>query len=87
MAQQSTKLRVAVMGAGAVGTYFAGTLARAGIDVTLIARPAHVEAIRREGLCLDTTSFREHVRIRASTDPAAVLGRGFCAFLCEDQGQ
>jgi 2-dehydropantoate 2-reductase len=76
----SQKPRVAVMGAGAVGSYFGGMLARAGVDVTLIARPAHVEAIRRDGLLLDTTSFREHVRLNASTDPAAVAGADFVLF-------
>jgi 2-dehydropantoate 2-reductase len=72
--------RVAVMGAGAVGSYFGGMLARAGVDVTLIGRPAHVEAIRRDGLLLDTTSFRERVRLNASTDPAAVADAAFVLF-------
>jgi 2-dehydropantoate 2-reductase len=74
------KPRVAVMGAGGVGSYFGGMLARAGIDITLIGRPAHVEAIRRDGLLLDTTSFRERVRIGASTDPAAVSKAEFVLF-------
>lgn len=64
--------RVAVMGAGAVGSYFGGMLARAGVPVTLIGRPAHVEAIRRHKLYLDTVSFQEHVTADASTEPAAV---------------
>lgn len=72
--------RVAVMGAGAVGSYFGGMLARAGVDVTLIARPAHVDAIRREGLFMDTTSFRQRVRLNASTDPAAVANADFVLF-------
>ena len=72
--------RVAVMGAGAVGSYFGGMLARAGVDVTLIGRPAHVEAIRRDGLLLDTTTFRERVRVNASTDPAAVANADFVLF-------
>ena len=37
----SPSLKVAVMGAGAVGCYFGGMLARAGHHVTLIARPQH----------------------------------------------
>lgn len=72
--------RVAVMGAGAVGSYFGGMLARAGADVTLIARASHVEAIRRDGLFMDTTSFREHVHVNASTDPAAVANADFILF-------
>jgi 2-dehydropantoate 2-reductase len=66
--------RVAVLGAGAVGSYFGGMLARGGVNVTLIARPAHVEAIRAKGLFLDTVSFQEHVKIEASTEPLAARG-------------
>ena len=47
-------LRFAVMGAGAVGCYYGGMLARAGHDVVLIGRPHHVEAIERHGLRLET---------------------------------
>lgn len=68
------------MGAGAVGSYFGGTLARAGVEVTLIGRPAHVEAIRRDGLLLDTASFRERVRIAAAVDPSAAQGADFVLF-------
>lgn len=63
--------RIAVMGAGAVGGYFGGMLARAGLEVTLIARPATVEAITRRGLFLDTARFKEYVHVAASTDLAA----------------
>ena len=69
-------LRVAVMGAGAVGCYFGGLLARAGHDVVLIGRPEHVRAIEAHGLRLQTRTFDEHVRLRASTDAAAVRGAG-----------
>ncbi len=63
---------VVVVGAGAVGSYYGGFLARGGINVTLIARPAHTEAIRRDGLFLDTLTFKEAVRISATTDMEAV---------------
>ena len=43
-------VKIAVMGAGAVGCYYGGLLARAGHDVVLIGRAGHVEAIRRAGL-------------------------------------
>ena len=43
---------VGVIGAGAVGSYYGAKLARAGYDVTLVARPAHVAAIERDGLCV-----------------------------------
>ena len=73
-------LKVAVMGAGAVGSYFGGMLARAGHDVTLVARPQHVEAIARDGLHMDTKHFDEHVRIKASESPAAIAGAQLVLF-------
>ena len=71
---------VAVMGAGAVGCYYGGMLARAGHPVTLVARAPHVEAIRREGLRMQTTQFDERVRLAASTEPQAVQGAGLVLF-------
>lgn len=74
MADQSAVLhsRVAVMGAGAVGGYFGGMLARAGVPVRFIGRPAFVDAVARNGLLLDTVSFRETVKAEATTDVAGV---------------
>jgi 2-dehydropantoate 2-reductase len=61
-------MKIAVMGAGAVGCYYGGMLARAGHAVTLIGRPQHVEAVRRKGLFLETQAFKEHVAMQASAD-------------------
>ena len=68
MSASQEPLKVAVMGAGAVGCYFGGMLARAGHDVTFIARPQHVEAILRDGLRMETKSFDERVRLHAVAD-------------------
>jgi len=68
------------MGAGAVGCYYGGLLARAGHAVTLIGRPQHVEAIRRDGLLLETRSFTEHVAVAASADAATVQGAQLVLF-------
>lgn len=67
-------MKIAVMGAGAVGCYYGGMLARAGHEVVLIGRQAHVEAVRRDGLFLDTQTFQAHVPMQASTDAGAVQG-------------
>ena len=67
-------MKIAVMGAGAVGCYYGGMLARAGREVVLIGRPQHVEAMRRDGLLMDTRSFREYVRIGTSLDAGGVEG-------------
>jgi 2-dehydropantoate 2-reductase len=63
-----------VFGAGAVGSYFGGMLARGGVPVMLVGRAAHVAAVRRHGLLLDTLRFREHVPLAASDSPEAVAG-------------
>jgi 2-dehydropantoate 2-reductase len=68
----SPRVRVAVLGAGAVGCYYGGMLARAGLSVTLIGRAAHVEAIRRDGLVIEWSDRRETIRVGASTDVATV---------------
>ena len=65
-------MKIAVMGAGSVGCYFGGMLARAGHDVTLIARAVHVQAICRDGLLLDTQTFCEHVQVRADSEADSV---------------
>ncbi|WP_082542247.1 MULTISPECIES: 2-dehydropantoate 2-reductase [unclassified Rhizobacter] len=75
-----TPWTVAVMGAGAVGCYFGGMLARAGHHVTLIARPQHVDAIARDGLRMQTRTFDERVRLQASTEVAAVQGAQLVLF-------
>lgn len=62
------------MGAGAVGCYYGGMLARAGHSVVLIGRPAHVQAVQRDGLRLQTQSFDERIHLEASCDAAAVAG-------------
>ncbi|MGE0497087.1 MAG: ketopantoate reductase family protein [Ramlibacter sp.] len=73
-------LKVAVMGAGAVGCYYGGMLARAGHPVVLIARPQHVDAITRDGLRMETRTFDEQVRLGASPDAGAVQGADLVLF-------
>lgn len=73
-------LQVAVMGAGAVGCYYGGMLARAGHRVTLIGRPTHVQAVQAHGLRLQTLSFDENVTLAASTEASAVDGADVVLF-------
>jgi 2-dehydropantoate 2-reductase len=68
------------MGAGAVGCYYGAMLARAGHKVTLIARPQHVEAVRRAGLRLQTNQFDEFIKLESSTEPSAIRGAGIVLF-------
>ncbi len=80
MSTPSSPLKVAVLGAGAVGCYYGGLLARAGHAVTLIGRPQHVQAIQAQGLRLQTLAFDETVTVAASTDAAAVAGANLVLF-------
>ncbi|MEZ5645156.1 MAG: ketopantoate reductase family protein [Burkholderiaceae bacterium] len=73
-------LRIAVLGAGAVGCYYGGMLARAGHPVTLIGRRQHVQAIQSAGLRMQTLSFDEAVPLQASTAAEAVTGADVVLF-------
>src|SRR5437879_1605905 len=74
MKKEASLSPIAVMGAGAVGCYYGGMLARAGHEVTLIGRPLHVEAVRGAGLRVQAQAFDERVRVEASAEAAAVSG-------------
>src|SRR5262245_44449846 len=64
-------MRVTVMGTGGTGGYFGGLLARAGEDVTFVARGAHLEAIRANGLTVRSRLVGDFtVPARATDDPA-----------------
>ena len=73
-------IQVAVLGAGAVGCYYGGMLARAGHRVTLIGRPVHVEAFRKAGLHFAGLKFDEHIAVEASTESSAVRGARLVLF-------
>ena len=60
--------RIAVLGAGAVGCFFGGMLARAGKEVLLIARDNHVQAIKENGLFMEFQHSQEYVAINASSN-------------------
>ena len=64
-------MRIAVVGAGGVGGGFGAALAKAGGDVTFIARGAHLAAMQEKGLKLES----EHgdIHLHRSADPCEVL--------------
>ncbi len=69
---KSSLQSTAVVGAGAVGSFYGAMLARSGHGVTLIGRAAHVQAIERDGLQLHRAGRVEAVRVRATTELDAV---------------
>ncbi|HWZ98142.1 MAG TPA: 2-dehydropantoate 2-reductase [Candidatus Dormibacteraeota bacterium] len=71
MSEDKSWPKIAVVGAGAVGGYFGGMLARAGAPVIFVGRPSFAQAVQKDGLLLDTTQFKEHVRVTASSELSA----------------
>ena len=65
-------MRIAVMGAGAVGAYFGAKLAAAGHEVGFVARGKHLEALQRDGLAIKSINGDQHIRSLFVADPAAV---------------
>ena len=65
-------MRIAIYGAGGVGGHYGGVLARAGHDVALIARGAHLDAIRSHGLLVRTPGGEFRASPPATADPAEI---------------
>jgi 2-dehydropantoate 2-reductase len=66
--------KIAVMGAGAVGCYYGGMLARAGHEVTLVGRAQHVEAMRKNGLRVEHKDFDSSFQVKAFEDASGLKG-------------
>ncbi|WP_455383608.1 ketopantoate reductase family protein [Salinispira pacifica] len=65
-------MKVAIVGAGGVGSYYGGLLAEAGHEVSFLARGAHLEALRSRGLEVRTPESRFRVSVAATDDDAAL---------------
>ncbi|HEX7183733.1 MAG TPA: ketopantoate reductase family protein [Thermoanaerobaculia bacterium] len=62
-------MRIAILGAGGVGGYYGGALARAGHPVAMLARGAHLDALRERGLEIRTPEETYTVAVQAAGDP------------------
>ena len=68
-------MRVAVMGAGAMGGYLGARLAQAGAEVSLIARGAHLDALRKNGLSIDSPlGSVKDLKLAATDNPKEIGG-------------
>ena len=67
-------MKFAIFGTGGVGGYFGGRLAEAGEDVTFIARGAHLDAIRRNGLAVESVAGAFRVLPAKATDDPGTIG-------------
>ena len=66
--------KVAVVGAGGTGAYYGGALARAGAEVTMIARGPHLEAINKNGLQLNSVLLGDFLLDTPATDDMSSIG-------------
>jgi 2-dehydropantoate 2-reductase len=67
-------MRIAILGAGGIGGYYGGLLARSGHEVAFIARGAHLAALRAEGLRVESVHGDFAVRPTLATDDPAEVG-------------
>jgi 2-dehydropantoate 2-reductase len=75
-------MRIAMYGTGGVGGYFGAQLARAGEDVVFIARGAHLDAMRKHGLRVETAKGEIVIRPAQATDDPAEIGPVDAVFVC-----
>src|SRR2546427_166015 len=64
--------KACIFGAGAIGGWMGAALARAGCQLSAVARGAALQALRTQGLTLVHGEQREHFALRAEQDPAAL---------------
>jgi len=75
-------MRLAMMGSGGLGGYFGGRMAAAGHDVTFIARGDHLEAIRKDGLRIESRDLADAtIRPAQATDDPAEVGPVDCVIV------
>lgn len=76
--------KVVIVGAGAMGGLFGGLLTAGGLDVTLVdVWREHVDALSRDGLRLVGHGGERTIRVRATTDPAALAAADVLLFQCK----
>jgi 2-dehydropantoate 2-reductase len=75
-------MRIAVIGAGGVGGGFGAALAKAGADVTFVARGAHLAAMKREGLKIQSPRGDTHLAPTQATDNPAGIGAVDVVLFC-----
>jgi len=69
-------MHIAVIGAGGIGAIYGAALAKAGADVTFVARGAHLAAMRQNGLRIEGDRGEMHINPVMATDDIAEIGAG-----------
>jgi 2-dehydropantoate 2-reductase len=75
-------MRIAVIGTGGIGGPYGASLAKAGADVTFVARGAHLAAIRENGLRIEGDRGETHIRPALATDDITGIGTVDFALCC-----
>ena len=78
-------MKICVFGAGAVGGFVAAELALAGHEVSVIARGAHLAAIRANGITLQSGGKTKVAKLRASDQPADIGPQDFVLVTAKGQ--
>jgi 2-dehydropantoate 2-reductase len=78
--QERFTMKICIYGAGAIGGHLAARLHRAGAEVSVVARGAHLAAIQANGLTVHAIDGVHHAPVRASADPAE-LGKQDAVFV------
>src|ERR1700709_301478 len=73
-------MKICIYGAGAIGGHLAARLHRAGAEVSVVARGAHLAAIQANGLTVHAVDGEHHAKVRASSEPSE-LGRQDAVFV------
>jgi prephenate dehydrogenase len=66
------RMKIAIMGSGGIGGYYGAQLQAAGTDVTFVARGAHLEAMRQNGLTVEGDKPVQLPKVKATDDPSSI---------------
>lgn len=80
-------MKVAIIGTGGVGGYFGGKIAKAGFDVTFLARGKQLDALRNKGLTVKSILGDFHVDSVQATDSISSIGKCDLIILCNKAWQ
>ena len=75
-------MKIAIVGTGGLGGYYGGLLARAGHEVTFLARGSHLDALRQKGLQVKSVHGDFSVVPAAATDRPEEIGPGGLVLVC-----
>jgi 2-dehydropantoate 2-reductase len=76
-------MRILVLGAGAIGGYFGGRLAQAGVDVAFLVRPARREQLARDGLVIESPLGEAKLAVKTLVAGEPMAGFDLVLFTCK----